>query len=61
MKLNWGPGDLRASVSLSFSLWQKEDNIWSKMPMQTQGLLYQLPARERNSLLLYGSLFLMYF
>lgn len=29
--------------------------------MQTQGLLYQLPAREHNSLLLYGSLFLMYF
>lgn len=31
------------------------------MPMQTQGLLYQLPAREHNSLFLYGSLFLMYF
>lgn len=29
--------------------------------MQTQGLLYQLPAREHNSLLPYGSLFLMYF
>lgn len=29
--------------------------------MQTQGLLYQLPAREHNSRSLCGSLFLMYF
>lgn len=29
--------------------------------MQTQGLLYQLPAWEHNSLLLYGSLFFIVF
>lgn len=58
-KKSW-TGNPGASVNLHFLLWRK-DNIWRKMPMQTQGLLYQLPTWEHNSLLLYGSLFLKYF